>query len=67
MTAAACRQPLSAQTARPSTYLTVPEFAEASALERDLAALCTEGLLESFLDEHGVTRYRPRVALEQAA
>lgn len=62
MSAASCRQPF------PSTRLTVTQFAEINALDQDLQHLIREGILESFTDEHGVTRYRPVVkAIARAA
>lgn len=66
MTAAAGSQ-LSAVTSPAPRHLNVSEFAEISALERDLAALCAEGLLEAYRDEHGVTRYRPTLTTEAVA
>lgn len=51
---------------KPQADFTVNEFAQITALESDLAALCNEGLLEAFTDEHGVTRYQP-IELEKAA
>ena len=44
-------------------FLTPNEFAELSALARDLEQLCAEGLLEAFRAEDNVVRYRP--ALQQ--
>jgi len=44
---------------KPEPVLTPKEFAQQSALSLDLAALCDEGMLEAFHDEHGVLRYRP--------
>ena len=68
MASASCRQ-LPVQTPHPTrhrTVLSVPEFAEISALERDLAALCSEGMLEAFSDDEGTIRYRP-VSIARAA
>lgn len=53
------RTPQPTSTTHRGRILTVPEFAEISALDADLAALCAEGLLEAVLDEHGMIRYRP--------
>jgi len=44
---------------KPQADFTVNEFAQITALEADLAALCDAGVLEAFTDEHGVLRYRP--------
>lgn len=63
MASALCRQLPS-----PLGIRTVTEFAELSALTRDLDALVASGLLEAFEDENNVIRYRPiRAANEQAA
>lgn len=45
MSTAACRQ-------------VSPRTLELSAIASDLAALCRQGLLEAFEDEHGEIRYR---------
>jgi hypothetical protein len=58
------QQPTTAASYR-KPFLTTTEFAEISALARDLEALCAEGLLEAF-DDNGITRYRP-IELARAA
>lgn len=46
-------------------HLTPNEFAQQSALSRDIEALCAAGMLEAF-DDDGVIRYRP-IELARAA
>jgi len=60
MSAVAQRQPISPQLTRDAfPHLTLTEYAELSALERDLDQLCREGLLEEFRDDDNVLRFRP--------
>jgi hypothetical protein len=51
--------------ANPST-LTVEQFSELFSLAADLEALTAAGSIEEFIDEHGVTRYRPIAKAEVA-
>jgi len=60
MSALAQRQLISPQLTRDAfPHLTLTEYAELSALERDLDELCRECLLEQFRDEDNVLRFRP--------
>lgn len=45
--------------------MTTTEFAEFSALARDIEQLCAEGMLEPFRDDHNVVRYRPQMKVQQ--